>query len=298
MVQNSIDVLKSLQSETDKIKADLDALKKLTESKEKAQKKLELYQSIQVVQELAKVQFEREKDQNVKEKIAEVQSKVSDFSKELWKLEDVVSKGKDQVDQGSRTMNPDNGKDKTSTQKKEEWTWASLKHFTGEQRDAVRSKETWSKEPGKNILRTAGFVATGVGAVALVYKGVKWLFGSDEEEEKEENTKEESKSKKEKKGWFWNSWFWKALKWGGITVGSIWGISKLWNWFNGDAEPSRGASWEDKYNGYDKFHSNPENKEKAENYERIGENIDVLSLMKWKNLILMLKIISESSHFV
>lgn len=83
MVQNSIDVLKSLQSETDKIKADLDALKKLTESKEKAQKKLELYQSIQVVQELAKVQFEREKDQNVKEKIAEVQSKVSGFSKEL-----------------------------------------------------------------------------------------------------------------------------------------------------------------------------------------------------------------------
>ena len=62
----------------------------------------------------------------------------------------------------------------------------------------MRSKETWSKEPGKNILRTAGFVATGVGAVALVYKGVKWLFGSDEEEEKEENTKEESKSKKEK----------------------------------------------------------------------------------------------------
>lgn len=61
------------------------------------------------------------------------------------------------------------------------------------------SKETWSKEPGKNILRTAGFVATGVGAVALVYKGVKWLFGSDEEEEKEENSKEESKSKKEKK---------------------------------------------------------------------------------------------------
>ena len=64
----------------------------------------------------------------------------------------------------------------------------------------MRSKETWSKEPGKNILRTAGFVATGVGAVALVYKGVKWLFGSDEEEEKEGNTKEESKSKKEKKG--------------------------------------------------------------------------------------------------
>ena len=49
----------------------------------------------------------------------------------------------------------------------------------------MRSKETWGKEPGKNILRTAGFVATGVGAVALVYKGVKWLFGSDEEEEKE-----------------------------------------------------------------------------------------------------------------
>ena len=64
----------------------------------------------------------------------------------------------------------------------------------------MRSKETWSKEPGKNVLRTAGFVATGVGAVALVYKGVKWLFGSDEEEEKEENSKEESKSKKEKKG--------------------------------------------------------------------------------------------------
>ena len=68
----------------------------------------------------------------------------------------------------------------------------------------MRSKETWSKEPGKNILRTAGFVATGVGAVALVYKGVKWLFGSDEEEEKEEekeeNTKEGSKSKKGKKG--------------------------------------------------------------------------------------------------
>jgi hypothetical protein len=32
------------------------------------------------------------------------------------------------------------------------------------------------------------------------------------------------------------------LKWGGITAGSIWGISKLWNWFNGDVEPSRGAS--------------------------------------------------------
>lgn len=66
----------------------------------------------------------------------------------------------------------------------------------------MRSKETWSKEPGKNILRTAGFVATGVGAAALVYKGVKWLFGSDEKEEKEEIAKKNQNQKKRKKADF------------------------------------------------------------------------------------------------
>jgi hypothetical protein len=61
-------------------------------------------------------------------------------------------------------------------------------------------------------------LATGIGAIALAYKGIKALFGSDASENEEANEIEEKEetSKKNKKKGFRDKRYGKTLKWLGI----------------------------------------------------------------------------------
>ncbi|MCX6823655.1 MAG: hypothetical protein NT085_00815 [candidate division SR1 bacterium] len=79
------------------------------------------------------------------------------------------------------------------------------KNWITKQRDGVISKEEWKTNTGANILRVAG----GIGAVALAWKGVKWLFGigKDKEKKKEdESDKDDKEESKEKSGSSWRKW--------------------------------------------------------------------------------------------
>ncbi len=111
--------------------------------------------------------------------------------------------------EGNKEGNPEEKKNAFS--KTTDWIW--------DQREAVRDKWKWTldKEWWKNLLRTAWFLATWAGAVALVYKWVKslwnWAFSSKEEEE-EETTEKKSK----KKNW-WKIWWAAALTW---IAGFLW----------------------------------------------------------------------------
>ena len=158
--------------------------------------------------------------------------------------------------------------------KTKDWIWA--------QWSDVWDEEKWKTEKWANLLRTAWFVATWVGAVALTYKWIKKLFWwwKDEEEDEEEDdedekTEKKSKKKKKKKS-FWKTWFWKILKWTGIGAAGVFGVNKLWKrlgrWWN------EWATWRDsdkqKMESYEDFAKKPENKEKFDNYEWLWDKVD------------------------
>ncbi len=154
---------------------------------------------------------------------------------------------------------------------KEELSWL-WKQIHGVMSGKERKENTWT-----NIAR----VVWGVGAVALAYKGIKWvrngLFGGSDEK------KEDKKSEKKKDDeWFFDTWYGKTLKWlgiggAGLAVVSQW--DRISNWFGGlfgGKTPDNNSSDKDKFEWYNEYINNPENKEAAENYEDFWGQVDVL----------------------
>ncbi len=96
--------------------------------------------------------------------------------------------------------------------KSEEKKWFLWKswEWIGDQWHDIRDSEKWKEEWWKNLLRTAWFVATWVGAAALIYKWFKKLFWKDKK--KDEGDDKESSDKKEKKD-FRDRPIWKVVKW-------------------------------------------------------------------------------------
>ena len=188
--------IEQIQQENIAIQKELDALKALTEREEKEKKKSELDLRIQHAKKEVSSQYQAETDQNMREKIKAEENKLESFSTELGALgaevqgeqpahpEKEVSKA--EKDQNSSTENP--------------WTWKQVKDFVSEQWTDVWDADKWKTETGKNTLRAAGFVATGVWAVALVYKGLKSLFWDEKKEKKSKKkrtTSEETSSSDE-----------------------------------------------------------------------------------------------------
>ena len=114
------------------------------------------------------------------------------------------------------------------------WDW------TKKQWNDVWDKEKREEEWGKNLLRTAWFIATWVWAIALVYKWIKKLwnraFGKDEDDEVEEKSKKKNKKKSSwwKKGlaaiWIWAAWFLWYKNWDKVK-GFWWEIWKKIKWW-------------------------------------------------------------------
>lgn len=275
--------IEKLQQENQAIKAELDALKAITEMTEKEKKKSELESRIQKAKQEAQAEYQQESNQNTCEKIKAEQEKLETFSLELNVL------GKEMA-QGTLTSSTQEDKIKTTENanpsEEKPWIWASTKNFVSEQWNNVWDREKWKEESGKNALRTAWFLATGVGAIALAYKGIKKIFWSDEEKEaqevSEDKQKEAENAPKKKMSW--------RKKWLYIAGGAL-GLGRMLNKFlwskDAKSEDDGGLKakqqnqdsswWED---NQDKVESKEENSQ-DENWETtndLGENKEKLLL--------------------
>ena len=128
--------------------------------------------------------------------------------------------------------------DSTPIDEEKSWIWKSW-DWTKEQWQDVWDKEKWSTDTWLNILRTAWFAATWIWAAALIYKGIKKLFGSDEKEEEvdekpKKKKKKESDSDDDKEMPWWKKGLLRA--WWIVGAGALWTVVyKNWNrikaWF-------------------------------------------------------------------
>lgn len=182
--------------------------------------------------------------------------------------------------------------------KTKEWVW--------EQWDDVWDKEKWKEEWWKNLLRTAWFTLTIAWTGVLIYKWIRKIFWVDYEKEipwykdmsrkeKREARKEYRKQKRrerrekrkggEKSESFWERPIGKTIKWTGIwtwiyyVVHGLktgkWDLSHSLDW----SENSPSSEAEDVYNDYNEVAE--KDPEKYKEYERIGENINLMYDQIW-----------------
>lgn len=217
--------IEKLQQESQAIKEELDVLKVMAQSSEKEKKRSELESRIQRAKQEIQTEYQQKLDQNVREKIKTEQEKLETFSSELSTLwNEVNSANTISLDQGNQDK-----LDRTSSvlqEQGEKGIWSTTKDFVSEQWKDIRDKEKWKEEWWKNALRTAGFLATGVGAVALVYKGIKALLGSDAGIQDQENSDDVQKNK-EKSAKKETSWRKKWLYIAGGALGLGWLINQF-----------------------------------------------------------------------
>ena len=123
----------------------------------------------------------------------------------------------------------------------EKWFFGKAGDWIKSQREDVTSKDKWSEERWKNILRTAWFVATWVWAIALIYTWIKSIFWKEAREKRREKREvrraERQKRREERKAElealpFRQRPFWKFLKWTVIWSAIAWwayGVYKLFD---------------------------------------------------------------------
>lgn len=257
--------IEQLQQEVGQTQQALDLLKKDAQSPDKQQKTEAMQTQISMLKGKLTEALQKETDEAKKQQISDLQKQLETTSSELANLAQTVSTNSNQSSQ-----NP-NQKDKGFL--------AKTGDFISENVNAVASADTWKKETGMNILRTAGFAAAWYAAWSGI-KGVwNWMFGDKDEEEKEENSDSEDgetpkkKDKKEKKG-FWKSGFGQVLKWTGITgaVGTAgYYLGKYYGRWGKEAADATSSSSTQATNTE---HLKEENPERFKKYQGMGINID------------------------
>lgn len=217
--------LEELTNEKEQIREQLDALKTSTQKEKTEEEKKEIENINKKINGLKKEISEKLQSSDTsaedRKKLEKLDAELTPFTTELSSLKWVVL--------SSTTEQTTTTQEITSEETEEKWIFGKTWDWTKEQWWDVWDSEKWKEEPGLNTLRTAWFVATGVGAVSLIYKGLKKLFWNDKKERKEDK-----KEKEEKKMSRWKKW----LLWvGGIFWAWLagFGIYKNWNsissWF-------------------------------------------------------------------
>lgn len=151
-----------------------------------------------------------------------------------------------------------------------------------------RFSEKWQNfknKDKKEKAKTVWLVAAWAWTVWLLY----WLFwkkAREKRRQRRETRREARRAAREERRKevdalpFWQRPFWKFLKWTAIWAAIIWWgyalLKHLWLIWKWDKVDGR-SSDEEKFNWYEnEIVNKPENKEKFDNYESFGENIDVL----------------------
>lgn len=249
--------LDQLGKEVDQTKQLLNSLKQEAQSPERDQKTEVIKTQISILKSKISEALQQETDEAKKQQIKQVQQQLENTSSDLANLAQDV------------TTNP-NERDSTT---KEKGLWDKTKDFVSENFSAVTTAESWKKETGMNVLRTAGFAAAGYAARSAVKGAWNRMFWDDEEEKKDkksESEDSESWEKKEKKS-FWKTGWWKFIKWTWIgvwagTAGYYLGKWFWWWWTEADKTDK------EKFENYEDFMKN--HPEEAERYEALWGNID------------------------
>ena len=255
-LQDSV-TLDQLTQDVNETKKSLDALKQETQSSEREKKTEVIKTQISILKSKISEALQKETDEVKKQKILELQKQLEGTGMELSSLEQEIV---DTQEAG------------TSVEKKQ-GLWDKTKNFVSENFTAVTTAESWKKETGMNVLRTAGFAAAGYVARSAVKGAWNRMFWDDEEEEKDkksESEDSESWEKKEKKS-FWKTGWWKFIKWTWIgvwagTAGYYLGKWFWWWWTEAD------KSDKERFENYEDFMKN--HPEEAKRYETLWGNID------------------------
>ena len=223
------DLEKSLNELKTATLSDVERKKKESEVKNKAEK---LQWQIDVLswQEWidAKIVAERERAELLLKSCADTLSLQSSIWNTPTEKTKTDSKEKPVPTTSSETKPAATGTDKQKSNPEDEnkWFFWKAKDWVWEQWNDVWDKDKWEKEWGKNLLRTAWFVATWVWAVSLAVKWIKKLFWKDKKKEKSWDSSE-SKDKKDGKKPRWKRFLlWSAIA--GWTV--IWWVALYKNW--------------------------------------------------------------------
>ena len=255
-VENPV-ALDQLAQDVNETKKSLDALKQETQSTEREKKTEVIKTQISILKSKISEALQRETDDAKKQQIWDLQKQLETTSSELFNLaQDVVT------NQNEWDLNT-----------KEKGLWDKTKDFVSENFTAVTTAESWKKETGMNVLRTAGFAAAGYAARSAVKGAWNRMFWDDEEEKKNKKSESEdleSWEKKEKKS-FWKTGWWKFIKWTWIgvwagTAGYYLGKWFWWWWTEAD------KSDKERFENYDDFMKN--HPEEAKRYEVLWGNID------------------------
>ena len=240
--------VEELSTQTDLIRSQLEALQSST-GKEDEKKELE-WQLSDLWREISDRLASTDITDTERKTLEGLKADIAPFTTELASLQESVDKGaddekgnedKDDVDWESvewawwggaeeQENDGDSESEDASDEKEEKWIFWKTWDWTKEQWWDVRDGDKWRDEPALNTLRTAWFVATGIGAVALIYKWVKKLFWSDEKKEEKEKEKKDSEEKWMSRWKKWLLWVWWAL-WITVAWASIyknWDSIKLW----------------------------------------------------------------------
>ena len=150
-LQDSV-TLDQLTQDVNETKKSLDALKQETQSSEREKKTEVIKTQISILKSKISEALQKETDEVKKQKILELQKQLEGTGMELSSLEQEIV---DKQEAG------------TSVEKKQ-GLWDKTKNFVSENFTAVTTVESWKKETGMNVLRTAGFAAAGYVARSAV----------------------------------------------------------------------------------------------------------------------------------
>jgi len=223
---------------------------------------LDCTQDLQQLESETLSETEKKELKNLKSKIEELKSSKEQLKQQIEReTRSEIETLSQEVSQTQASQTPE------QSEWKEKWRlWR--------QRDAITSKEEWKEHTWKNILRVAWWIWLVAWTVALF----KNLFGK---KDKEKTTWWESKEKKK----FRDRPIWKVLKWTWIWTAIYyiahgiktwkWGLKDFFNW-NSDT-PTNSA--QEVYNNYSELAQ--EDPEKYAEYEKIGENINLMYDQIW-----------------
>lgn len=216
--------VEDLTKEKEQIRAQLETLKTSSQTEKTEDEKKEIEDIKKRIENLKKEITKKLKSEEIseedREKLEKLNNELTPFTNELSSLKWTVLTNHKTPEQENPTEWKENW------ESKEKWVFGKTRDWTKEQWWDVRDKEKRWEEPWLNTLRTLWFVATGVGAVSLIYKWLKKLFWKDKKEEKKPDEKKEGKS--EKKMPRWKKW----LLWAGwiLWASAAWlAIFKNWN---------------------------------------------------------------------
>ena len=211
--------IENLQQEVNQVKIDLDSLKKLTDESIKQNKAKEAAEKVKNTKESINKKLEELKWRTDVTSI-ENAAKLEAMLKSLEALE----KSSDELNALKTVVNEPVDNANINTTKKNVPKTEKERNWIQRQRDGATSKEEWKTNTLTNVAR----VAWGIGAVALAWKWIKWLFGRGKDENKnnknnENNSWNNDKEKNNEKNprrkkaliWTWILWWtvWAGILW-------------------------------------------------------------------------------------